>query len=186
MLAVVQDRMSSEFARLDLSRWDDTPTVLFDGPEQLVVLMDERGRPVGLLTGAEASDAATNPDRQVSHLLRYLAPIVVVRPTASLRHLMRSAASTALSLGARGAVVMDEGELLGVITAAALAGYLTDEYQRELRLMGTSPLGGDIVTPLLIMHCKRYGHRNELTFYDRHKPPNCQVEQPAVHVIDAP
>ena len=145
------------------------------GDRTYAVLVDETGHVLALGTAADLAEG------------RALPPGVEIPAGMLLDEVVGSEAVTLLDLNPHGAVVVRDGEVVGVLSAtmideAAAAGRV------ESRTMGEgtdSGLPGDIRVPTARVRCRwpDCGHVNVLTFYDPDRPDSCANPDLPAHAV---
>lgn len=185
---MIGERTSEDYILLHLS---DT---LAEARERLVVeepgfhavILDDEERPVTVITADDILHIDGPDDRQLADIAGQLPPGVITQATALMEVFANSSEFIALSAGARGAIVFDERLLVGVLTYDAITNYLRDEFELLGELMSLpsdARLPGSIGEHPIIMYCDEYNHRNELIYYNRRKPPECQDKTPQPHPV---
>jgi hypothetical protein len=159
-----------------------------DSDTALLGVVFDSGTPVTLVN---REDLAVQPaGQELRQILSVLPPGILVNPEIAVDAFLESGAITALDTGARGALVVDGDEFLGAFTEqsiddALLKHSLLDTARRGFEALD-SGLAGSINTPKVVLYCDEFRHRNELSYYNRLKPPMCQVEQPHPHPLRRP
>lgn len=184
---MIGERMSQQYIQLHLS---DTlaaaRTRLDENPGSVAVVLDDERRPVTVVTTDDLAKIAAPDDWPLADIVGQFPPGVVADAAFSLEDFVNSPEFATFSAGARGVIVFDEGRLAGVLSEATITQYLRDEFELVGELRGIpadARLAGRIVNNPIIMYCNEFNHRNELAYYNRHKPPQCQVETPHAHPI---
>lgn len=184
---MIGQRMSQQYIQFYLS---DTlaavQTRLGKKPGFVAVILDDEKQSVTVVTTDDLAKIVVPDDRPLADIVGQLLPGVVAEATLSLEDFVSSPEFAIFSAGARGVIVLDEGRLVGVLSEATIAEYLRDEFELVGELRGISSdarLAGDIVNNPIIIYCNEFNHRNELAYYNRRKPPQCQVETPHSHPI---
>jgi len=193
--AIVKDRMITGFVMLS----EDTNPSQAQAqlaPNGFMVVLDRRGEPVALLTAEDVArvvngDASSLLDRAVG-----LPPAVVVGGNIKMRDVVESGAYTAfdIGIGARGAIVMGDAGVVGVLPVDTIDEYLSSaEIAPSGRTMGatdrigTAPpdsrLGGEYLTPLARVLCARCGFVNTVRFLDLAHMPDCQNSADLTHQL---
>jgi len=184
---MIKGQISSDFATLHTKMAVGEARAMLAGGYGVV--RDESGRFITIL---QSEDLATFTDEQpLAELLGQLPPGIVVAAAETMDKFVQSPAFAAFAIGARGAVVYDEDEQpVGILTDETITRYLEDEFETVGEIKGfpsdTSLAGtitGTITDNPLVMYCDEFQHRNELKYYNRHKPPECQVKEPHQHPI---
>jgi hypothetical protein len=169
-------QMSLREARRALNSASGALGVIFDGD-----------LPVTLVRAEDLAKPVTSDEDQLAILLPGLPPGITASSEMTVEAFLDSNAFSATDLGARGALVMDGTELAGAFTQKSIDDALRKQGALLLGVRGFSPgdsqLAGEINTPKVVIYCDRYHHRNELDYYNRIKPPLCQVPLPEPHPL---
>jgi len=159
------------------------------------IVMDEKERPVTLITAAELNKLAGPGDTPIGKFFSKLPPGVVVAAEARLNEFVQSREFTALDIGgAPGAIVFektpDDMRFAGVLTGESIDSFLIDEFQPVGETKGlaepslwSSLLAGDEILEPVIVHCEDFNHRNELPDYLPKNSPTCADPHPYPHPI---
>ena len=150
------------------------------------VIFDDDERPVTVITAGDLLTIDETDDRELGEFAGQLPPGVILQATASIEEFANSPEFTAFGAGARGVIVLDEGQLVGVLTHATITDYLREEFELLGELKGFPSdirLPGTIEEKPIVIYCDEFNHRNELTYYNRRKPPQCQNKKPYPHPI---
>jgi predicted transcriptional regulator len=183
MIPTVRDRMTTSFIKLDSDEKVVGAYAALQGQAGQVGVVLHEGQPVTVITHTDLEQQLGVPDQRLSDMLAKLPPGIIADPDTTLETFVNSSEFTALDEGARGAIVMDQGQVVGILSEKTIDGYLAQEYESLIRTKGDTGLDGSIVTPRVIKYCDEFGHRNELKYFSRHKIPDCQVRQPRVHPL---
>lgn len=180
---MIKGQISSDFAALDTMMTVEEARAKLAGGYGVV--RDENGRFTTILKSGDLT--AFTDERSLAELLGQLPPGIIVAAAETMDKFVQSPAFAAFAIGARGAVVYDEDEQpVGILTDEAITRYLEDEFETVGEIKGfpsDASLGGTITDKPLVMYCDQFRHRNELKYYNRHKPPDCQVKEPHPHPI---
>lgn len=183
---MIGNRMSDGFITLHLEDAVGTAqSVLAENPNLIAVLYDE-DQPVTIVTVEDLERVHAPADRRLVDIAGRLPPGVVALATDKMEHFVHRDEFSTFTAGARGAMVLDEDRLVGVLTQATITQYLRDEFIPAGEMKGLpsdTRLPGGIVDKPIIIYCEQFNHRNELKYYNRRKPPECAVKQPAPHPI---
>lgn len=184
---MIDEQISQQFIQLSLS---DTIAVaqarLNENPGFVAVIFDDEQRPVTIVTADDLAHIVPPADQPLEDSAGQLPPGIITEAALSLEEFANRPEFAALSAGARGAIVFDEDRFAGVLTKATITAYLRDEFEpvSELRWASSdSRLGGRIGNKRTIMYCDAFNHRNELDYYNRRKPPQCEEQTPRPHFI---
>ena len=180
MTILMRDRMTTTYANGTSDELCNQVRALFiDQPDTLAIVRDDQGLPATVVSLADLPGPTANEPR-IGAILSQLPPGLTAEAETPLEAFVSSDAFTAFDFGARGVMVLDDGQPIGVVTALAIQTYLASE-QGLSRTRGFTTLPGSIQTPRIVMYCKLCQHRNELDYLNRLKPPDCQVVTPYVH-----
>jgi hypothetical protein len=182
MPITLKDRMTSDLVRLQLDMSvGEARAALAGDPGRLGVVFDHND-PVTLLSATDLEEEAV-PEQSLRDVPGGLPPGVMAPSGMPVADFVDSGAFAALSMGARGALVIEGDQVVGALTEGAIDHYLPYR-EKALTTRGADVgLAGSIATGKVILYCDEFRHRNELTYYNRHRPPMCQVETPHVHPI---
>jgi hypothetical protein len=185
MIPMVRDRMSTEFVRLSLNEsLTGARAALKINSTLLGIILDIEGHPVTIVDFVGLDVAKEElPDQTIAILVSKLPPGIIIPAEMTLDAFVSSSEFTALDEGALGAIVTDQGKVVGILTEDAIDSYLSQEFESAIHTRGDEGLAGSIVTGLVVIYCEDFSHRNELKFYSRHNLPNCQVMQPYTHPL---
>lgn len=144
----------------------------------------DNARPVTLIT---AEDLVGFDEQQLlAEVSGKLPPGIVVSAKRTMDAFVQSPAFAAFAIGARGAMVYEDEQIVGILTHETIRSYLQNEYEPAGEIKGfpsDALLPGSITNKPVIMYCEEFNHRNELDYYNRHKPPQCQIAEPHPHPI---
>ena len=184
---MIGERMSQQYIQLRLS---DTLAFarakMAETPGFVAVILDDEEGPVTVVTTDDLVNIVAPADQRLADFAGQLPPGVITEADLALDEFANRPEFAAFSAGARGAVVFDEDRLAGVLTKTTITAYLRDEFEQVGELKWTSSdsqLPGRIGNKRIIMYCDALNHRNELDYYNRRKPPQCQVKTPYPHPI---
>lgn len=184
---MIGKRVSQQYIQLHLSDTLAAARIRLDEVSGFVaVILDEEERPVTVVTSDDLANVAAPEDWPLADIAGQLPPGVVADATRSMEDFANSPEFATFSAGARGVIIFDEGQLAGVLPEATITEYLRDEFELVGELRGTpsdTRLAGRIVNNPIIMYCDEFNHRNELAYFNRRKPPKCQVASPHPHPI---
>jgi len=181
MATILKDLMTTEFGRLRLDMtMAETCTALASEPRLLGAVFDDLDRPVTLLSEADLEAFAGTPDKTLAEAVAELPPGILA-PSSMRMETFLDGTFVALRLGARGVLVMEDNQMVGALTGAAINDFLP--LGKLTRTRGDFVLDGSIITGKLVLYCDEFHHRNELLYFNRRKPPTCQVTTPRVHPI---
>jgi CBS domain-containing protein len=185
---MIHDRVSQEFFQLNLS--DNLAAArkgLEENPNFVAVIIDNENKPVSIITRNDLVDVVVADDQSLAAIAGQFPPGLIVEAARPMEEFANSPEFATLSIGARGAIVLDRDQLAGVLTEAAITQYLRYEFTETGGLRGegslNTRLAGSIVNKPIIMYCEEFNHRNELDYYNRRNPPQCQDETPHPHPI---
>lgn len=179
---MITDRVSHEFEELGKNLMVGEARSKFKWGYGIV--WDDNGRPITLI---KPDDLARFNEKQVlAEIAGQLPPVIITTAIETMETFVHSPAFNAFAIGARGAIVYKNEQVIGILTDESIMLYLRDEFEPAGELKGfptDTTLPGNITDKSLIMYCEEFNHRNELAYYNRRKPPNCQVEEPYPHLI---
>lgn len=141
-----EERMITEFVALEASLDPaEVQAQVQAAGDSLVVVVDSDGQPVRLAAPGGAGPLLTaGPDTPLR---------VILDAPGMLEH---------INAGAPGVVIVEEDELIGVLTGKALRDYLVNEYMVLAEGLGDETLHGDFTQPRMVLECTTCGARNEL------------------------
>lgn len=180
---MIKGQISSDFATLHTKMTVGEARAMLAGGYGVV--RDESDRFITILQPEDLTPFTD--EQQLAELLGRLPPGIVVAAAETMDKFVQSPAFAAFAIGARGAVVYDEDEQpVGILTGETITRYLEHEFETAGEIKGfpsDATLAGTITDKPLVMYCDEFQHRNELKYYNRHKPPECQVKEPHQHPI---
>jgi hypothetical protein len=147
------------------------------------VVIDEQGVPAALVVAEDLDQAASQGAPFLLHPLSTLPPVVIVGSQASMQDLViRDTTLKSFIAGARGAVVLDDEGIFGIVPIETIRQFLgTGQVQVGGGSLGFPAFLGDIglpgdphLPPWCRVICAECGFVNELPFLDRRNLPPCQ------------
>lgn len=181
-MSTIGDRMSHDFIELSLN--ETVAEVQEKVGAGYGVVRDADGRPVTIIVSDDV--AHLDGERPLAEGVGQLPPGIIAALTDTMEAFVQSPAFAAFALSARGAIVYEDERVAGILTNETITRYLQDEFEPVGEIKGfpaDAMLAGSITDKPLIMYCDGFNHRNELKYYNRHKPPECQVTEPHPHPI---
>jgi len=179
---MIKERISSDFAELD------TKMTVGEAQAKLAggygVVGDENGRFVTIITPDDL--ASFTDDQSLAAILGKLPPGLLMPAAETMEAFVQNPAFAAFAIGARGAVVYEDEQVIGILTDETITAYVQNEFEPVGEIKGfpsDATLPGSITDKPLVIYCDEFKHRNELKYYNRHKPPACQVKEPHPHPI---
>lgn len=189
MAITLKDRMTADFVRLRLDMSvDEARSALAGQSMRLGAVFDDEDRPVTLLSSDDLETPAGAPEQASSGQtladLPGLPPGIVAPSDMTVDAFAKSGAYVTLDLGARGALVIEEGRVVGALPGESIDKDLLWIEEKSLTTRGSDVgLAGRILTGKVVLYCDEFHHRNELAYYNRRNPPMCQVATPHPHPI---
>jgi hypothetical protein len=181
-MSTIGNRISHDFIELGLNE------TVAEVQEKLGagygVVRDADDRPVTIIFSDDLS--YLDGKRPLAEVVGQLPPGIIAAVTETMEAFVQSPAFAAFALGARGAIVYEDEQVAGVLTDETITRYLQDEFEPAGEIKGSpsdAMLAGSITDKPLVIYCDEFNHRNELKYYNRHKPPECQVKEPYPHPI---
>jgi hypothetical protein len=186
MAITLKDRTKPDYVKLGLnmsiadcrramSARPGCPGVVFDGEKPVTII------------GPEDLEFPEKPGAgNVADVIAQLPPGIIVPSSLALDAFAGTGVFSALTLGAHGAVVIDEEKVVGILPASSVDDalpFITLGDVTRSTTMPDSGLAGAILTGKVVLYCEAFGHRNELAYYNRRHPPQCQVTTPHAHAI---
>ena len=183
----LKDQISKNYIRLESQMSVDEAYKKLCGNMGALGAVFDEDRPATLVISEDLRAHANTTDVTIGQILPSLPPGIVAAPDTAIVSFLNSDAFSALRDGARGAMVVDGNDVLGAFTEelidqALLKHSAFSDAERGLSATD-SGLGGVILTPKVVLYCDEFHHRNELSYYNRLKPPKCSVQQPYEHPI---
>jgi len=161
------------------------------------IILDPNGMPAVLVVAEDLEQAAERGAPSLLHPFAGLPPTVIVGSDIELQDLIQSGTLTLFDLGARGAVVLGDKGVVGVLPTEVVDEYLGGgEYELPTRTMGPSAaigdteLAGSHQTPLGTVVCVALvdthpcGYRNKVVFLDEAHMPRCQNPDLPPHTLE--
>ena len=145
---------------------------------------DDNGRFVTLITPDDL--ASFTDDQLLAAIVDKLPPGLLMPAAETVEAFVQNPAFAAFAIGARGAVVYEDEQVIGILTDETITAYVQNEFEPVGEIKGfpsDATLPGRITDKQLVIYCDEFKHRNELKYYNRHKPPVCQVKEPHPHPI---
>lgn len=179
---MIKERISSNFAELDIFMTVAEARATLGGGYG--AMWDENGRFVSLITPDDLASFAD--DQSLAAILDQLPPGLLAPAAETMEAFVQSPSFAAFAIGARGAVVYEDEQVIGILTDETITAYVQNEFEPVGEIKGFPPdatLPGSITDKPLVIYCDEFKHRNELKYYNRHKPPACQVKEPYPHLI---
>jgi hypothetical protein len=181
-MSTIGDRISHDFIELGLN--ETVAEVQEKVGAGYGVVRDADNRPVTIIVSADLANL--DGERPLAEGVGQVPPGIIAAITDTMEAFVQRPAFAAFALGVRGAIVYEDEQVAGVLTDETITRYLQDEFEPVAEIKGfpaDTRLGGNITDKPLIMYCDEFNHRNELDYYNRHKPPECQVKEPNPHPI---
>lgn len=154
-------------------------------PGNYGVVLDSNGMPLSVIKSDDLNRADRRGASSLHHPLACLPPTIITDCETEMRILVESKPFTLLNIGARGAVVLEDKKVAGVLPVDILGKYIgNSDYKSLLKDMLTSAspvdtsLGGSSQPQLGIITCQECGYRNEVIFIDENNLPTCQNPDP--------
>jgi hypothetical protein len=173
------------------------------------VVLDQDGAPVALVVAEDLEQAANKGMPSLLSSLAGLPATVIVGSEVEMQKLADSEALTLFDVGARGAVVLDDEGVVGILPVETIDEYLgSGEYKPAPETMGPSAkaadtglggshqspsgrvtcaadvvLGGDVKLDLGKPTCVKCGYTNEIFFLDENNLPACQNPDLPSHTL---
>jgi hypothetical protein len=151
------------------------------------VVLDKQDDPIALIVAEDLEQAASCDVASLFDFETGLSPVVVVGSEIQMQELVESGAMTMFDIGARGAVVLGDEGVVGVLLVETIDDYLGGgEYKLPAQEMGPSAVSGDAdlggghQTPLGRVLCtalvdsERCNYINKVAFLDEDHMPTCQ------------
>jgi hypothetical protein len=179
---MINNRTSHEFSELGKN------VTVAEARAKLVtgygIVWDDNGLPITII---KLDDLVSFDEKQpLADIAGQLPPVIIVTAIETMEAFVQNPTFTAFSIGARGAIVYENEQVIGILTDETITRYLRDEFEPAGEIKGfptDTTLPGNITDKPLIMYCDEFNHRNELAYYNRRKPPKCQVKEPFPHFI---
>lgn len=181
-MSTIGDRIGHNFIELSLN--ETVAVVRGKLGAGYGVVRDADSRPVTIVIPDDL--AYLDGERSLAEVVGQFPPGIIASVTDTMEAFVQSPAFAAFALGARGAIVYEDEQIAAILTAETITRYLQDEFEPAAEVKGIAAdtvLAGSITDKPLIIYCDEFNHRNELKYYNRHKPPECQVKEPNPHPI---
>lgn len=157
------------------------------------VVLDSKGLPVALVASEDMERAADRSVPVLKDPSSGLPPTIIVGSEVEIQLLVQSEALTLFSVGARGAVVMENREVVGILPKIIITKYIRkSESTATTKSMRTAPgivdteLGGSFTAPLGRIRCSGCGFTNTVAFIDGDNLPQCQNLAKPSHTLILP
>jgi hypothetical protein len=157
------------------------------------VIQDEQEL-IALVLAEDLNQAASRGISSLLDVLSGIPPSVIVGCEIEMQQLVNSPAMTFFDVGTKGAIVVGNDGVVGVLPVEVVDDYVnSDEYQPPVEVLGDSHsgdsmLGGYFQTPSGIAICAApgCGYPNKLADFDPDYPPNCQNPSLPQHQLQSP
>lgn len=158
------------------------------------VLQDDK-KPLGLILIDDLQQAVSNSVASLLDLLKSLPPSVIVGCEIEMQQLTNSSVMTLFDVGARGAIVLGNKGVIGVLPIEVIDDFIASgEYKPLENVLGDDNttrgaadgiLGGDYQTPAGTKVCAYpgCGYSNILADFDRDYPPQCKNPNLPPHLL---
>ena len=181
-MSIIGPRMSHNYIKLSLN--ETVAEVQARLGEQYGILLEADDNPVTLIVSDDLEDL--EGEQSLAEVVGRLAPGMITAVSETMEAFTQMPAFDAFYLGARGAIVYEMEHIAGILTDETIERYLQGEFEQSSEIKGLpfdTGLPGDITDNPLIMYCEEFNHRNQLKYFNRQKPQECQVKTPRPHPI---
>jgi len=187
-IVLVKNRMIKTFATLP-----ETLSPVEVGsilqPGTFGVVLGKDGQPIALVTAGDVKKAVDSGASRLDHPSAGLPPAIITGGEMEIQILARSDAVTLFDIGARGAVVMENNEITGVLPADAFTEYIRRGEISPVRAkkgyaaVVDTGLGGSHQVPLGRIRCFECGFVNTVSFIDENNLPPCKNPNLSSHTL---
>ena len=188
----VKDRMTTAFLLLQGDLSPAATSHLAVGTYG--VILDTDSTPVALVTDEDFEQTLAHNAPTLLHLDAILPPTVLVGSEIDMNVLVNSDVMALFNLGARGAIVIDDEGVAGVLPVEAVDAFLGGgEYHPTSKTMGEggdqggklagAGLAGKFQTPLAELKCLVCGYINRIAELDEEFMPTCANPKGPTHTL---
>jgi len=156
------------------------------------VVLDSKGIPVALVASEDLKRAADRNIPALKDPSSGLPPTIIIDSEVEIRTLIQSGVLPLLNVGARGAVVMENGEVIGILPKDIIIKCILNSESSATKKMKGIPgimdteLEGSITAPLGRIRCSVCGFTNTVSFIDEDNLPQCQNPPKPSHTLVLP
>lgn len=154
------------------------------------VILDSYGTPIALVVAKDLEQAVNRGVPSLRHPSASLPPIIIIGSEIEMQMLAESKALTMFDVGARGAVVVGDKEVVGVLPVEVVDKYMGSGEYKPLNKTkglfaskGDTGLGGRFQTPRGKVRCLECGFVNTVDFIDENNLPTCQNQEEPPHTL---
>lgn len=153
------------------------------------VVRDSKGLPVALVAPDDLERAADRSVPVLKDPSSGLPPTIIIDSEVEIRTLIQSEALTLFSVGARGAVVMENREVVGILPADIISKCIrkselpATKSSKGIPGIVDTELPGPIIPRLGRIHCSVCGFTNMVSFIDEENLPQCQNPAKPSHTL---
>ena len=156
-------------------------------PGNYGVVLNSNGMPMAMIKPDDLSRADSLGAPSLHHPLAGLPPTIIIGSEIEMHILVGSKPFTLFNIGARGAVVLEDEKVVGVLPVDIVGKYFGRSLPKSMR-MSASPvdagLAGPPQPPRGIIICHECGFRNEVIFIDENNLPICQNPDKPRHTLE--
>ena len=158
-------------------------------PGTFGVVLGIDGQPIALVTAGDVKKAVDSGASRLDHPSAGLPPAIITGGEMEIQILARSDAVTLFDIGARGAVVMENNEITGVLPADAITDYIGRGEISPVRAkkgyaaVVDTGLGGSHQVPIGRIRCFECGFVNTVSFIDENNLPPCKNPNLSSHTL---
>jgi hypothetical protein len=177
--------INKEYKELYLDNdFSDAQKILGKKISNVAVIFNDEHKPESMITGGDLSNINVSDDQKIKDIIDKLPPADNVEREELKKWLKENLSSNNVSSKSFRAIVTESGSIKGTFVHTS-SPYVSNggSSNTNMSLTTASRLAGRIVNQPIIMYCVKYGHRNVLDYYNRHKPPCCQSNEPHPHYI---
>jgi hypothetical protein len=154
------------------------------------VVVNELQKPLALVVAEDLEQASIEGAITLIDAMASFPIAVTVGCKVDMQEVVKSELIEVIAEEARGAIVIDDETIFGILPVEAVGDYLgSGEYQQQGKTMGDigavgdTGLGGRHQPPKCLVKCSECGYLNELSFLDRRKLPTCQNPDVPTHKL---
>ncbi|GAB1540025.1 hypothetical protein NUACC21_26940 [Scytonema sp. NUACC21] len=150
------------------------------------VVLDEHSEPVALVLADDLERAKNQGSTSLLDIKVGFPPTIIVGCQVDMQDLVKWESIIKQYDKTKGAIVIDDNTVVGILTVAAIHEYLKNrDYQLRGNIgsIGDSGLGGKHQQPKCSVRCAKCDFANKLSFFNRKKLPTCQNPNEPKHPL---
>lgn len=185
--------MSNHFQIIDTNL--DLPQAFAELSQETYGVIQDDKEPCALILIDDLQQAASNGAASIMDLLKTLPPAVIVGCELEMQQLANSNVMTLFDVGAKGAIVLGNQGVVGVLPVEVIDEFIgSGKYKPLENVLGDGNttrsatdgiLGGSYQTPAGLKICAYPGcsYSNQLAYFDPDYPPQCKNPHLTPHAL---